>query len=111
MLTGVDLWGAILKYADFMGACLNEANLREADMAKVDLRRAMLLRAKVSHAKLSGGWIYGVSIWDLDGELAEQIDPAIQRHNELRLIKARELKLKSASAFIDDKGWGNQSTE
>jgi hypothetical protein len=67
--------------------------------------------AKVSHAKLSGGWIYGVSVWDLDGEVAEQIDPAIQKHNELRLIKARELKVKSASAFIDDKGLGNQSTE
>jgi hypothetical protein len=34
------------------------------------------------------------------------IDPAIQKHNELRLIKAREPKIRSASDFIDDKGMG-----
>jgi uncharacterized protein YjbI with pentapeptide repeats len=32
------------------------------------------------------------------------IDPAIQKHNELRLIKAREPKIRSASDFIEDKG-------
>jgi uncharacterized protein YjbI with pentapeptide repeats len=32
------------------------------------------------------------------------IDPAIRKHNELRLIKAREPKIRSASDFIDDKG-------
>jgi uncharacterized protein YjbI with pentapeptide repeats len=32
------------------------------------------------------------------------IDPAIQKHNELRLIKAREPKIRSATDFIDDKG-------
>ena len=34
------------------------------------------------------------------------IDPAIQKHNELRLIKAREPKIRSAGDFIDDKGMG-----
>jgi uncharacterized protein YjbI with pentapeptide repeats len=38
------------------------------------------------------------------------IDPAIQKHNELRLIKAREPKIRSANDFIDDKGLDNQST-
>ncbi len=37
------------------------------------------------------------------------IDPAIQKHNELRLIKAREPKIRSANDFIDDKGLDNQS--
>jgi Pentapeptide repeats (8 copies) len=37
------------------------------------------------------------------------IDPAIQKHNELRLIKAREPKIRSASDFIKDKGLDNQS--
>jgi len=31
------------------------------------------------------------------------IDPAIQKHNELRLIKAREPKIRLAEDFIDDK--------
>ena len=31
-------------------------------------------------------------------------DPAIQKHNELRLIKAREPKIRSANDFIEDKG-------
>ena len=29
------------------------------------------------------------------------IDPAIQKHNELRLVKAREPKIRSAEDFID----------
>jgi hypothetical protein len=32
------------------------------------------------------------------------IDPAIQKHNELRLVKAREPKIRSAEDFIEDKG-------
>ena len=32
------------------------------------------------------------------------IDPAIQKRNELRLIKAREPKIRSANDFIEDKG-------
>jgi pentapeptide repeat protein len=35
------------------------------------------------------------------------IDPAIQKHNELRLIKAREPRILSASDFIEDKGLDN----
>jgi len=34
------------------------------------------------------------------------IDPAIQKHNELRLIKAWEPKIRPASDFIEDKGLG-----
>jgi hypothetical protein len=36
------------------------------------------------------------------------IDPAIQKYDEARLIKAREPKIRSASDFIDDKGLDNQ---
>jgi hypothetical protein len=32
------------------------------------------------------------------------IEPTIQKHNELRLIKARKPKIRSADDFIDDKG-------
>jgi hypothetical protein len=38
------------------------------------------------------------------------IDPAIKKHNELRLIKAREPRILSASDFIDDKGLDNQNS-
>jgi uncharacterized protein YjbI with pentapeptide repeats len=38
------------------------------------------------------------------------IDPAIQKHNELSVIKAREPKIRSASDFIDDKGLDNSSS-
>jgi len=31
-------------------------------------------------------------------------DPAIEKHNELRVIKARERKIRSASDFIKDEG-------
>ena len=38
------------------------------------------------------------------GELVPIIDPAIEKHNELRLIKAREPKFRSTNDFIEDKG-------
>jgi uncharacterized protein YjbI with pentapeptide repeats len=37
------------------------------------------------------------------------IDPAIKKHNELRLIKAREPKILAVEDFIDDKGLDNHS--
>jgi hypothetical protein len=37
------------------------------------------------------------------------IDPAIQKHNELRLIKVREPVIRSAEDFIEDKGMDNRS--
>jgi uncharacterized protein YjbI with pentapeptide repeats len=37
------------------------------------------------------------------------IDPAIQKHNELRLSKAREPKIRSAEDFIEDKGLVDRS--
>ena len=37
------------------------------------------------------------------------IDRAIQKHNELRILKARQPKILSASDFINDKGLDNQS--
>jgi hypothetical protein len=36
------------------------------------------------------------------------IDPAIQKHNELRLIKAREPKIRKAEDFSDVIGIENQ---
>ena len=38
------------------------------------------------------------------------IDPAIQKHNELRLIKAREPKIRSANDFLEDKGLDSLSS-
>ena len=38
------------------------------------------------------------------------IDPAIQKHNELRLAKARQPKILSASDFIDDKGLDSKTS-
>jgi hypothetical protein len=37
------------------------------------------------------------------------IDPPIQKHNELRLIKAQKPKIRSASDFIDDKALDNRT--
>lgn len=38
------------------------------------------------------------------------IDPAIQKHNELRLTKAQEPKIRSVNDFIEDKGLDDQSS-
>jgi hypothetical protein len=38
------------------------------------------------------------------------IDPAIQKHHELRLIKDHKSKIRKAEDFIDDKGLDSQSS-
>ena len=37
------------------------------------------------------------------------IDPAIEKHHELRLIKAQKRTIRKAEDFIQDKGLDNQS--
>lgn len=48
--------------------------------------------------------IVKVTVFDNQRAIVDRPFPAIQKHNELRLIKAREPKIRSASDFIDDKG-------
>jgi len=96
-LTAADLKGANLREADlhradfreanlseviFSGANLNEANLSGADLTGADLSFAILVGTRIDKAKISGISIYGVSVWDLNGELEEQKDLIITRTGE-----------------------------
>lgn len=81
-LTGADLIMANLMEADLKKAILNGANLSGANLSEADLSEAKLVGASlvqttINRAKVSGSWIYGINIWDLKGEFAEQTDLVI----------------------------------
>lgn len=82
VLSGIDFRGASLRDTDLRGARLNGANLSEADLSRADLRRAMLLHTKIDNAKVSGSWVYGINVWDLEGEFREQKDLIITHEGD-----------------------------
>ena len=74
-----NLWGADLSEADLSGANLRvadlgHANLRYANLTATDLGRTILVGTKIDKVKVSGSKIYGINVWDLEGEFAEQKD-------------------------------------
>jgi uncharacterized protein YjbI with pentapeptide repeats len=86
-LTGADLTGATLNAANLSRALLTGAGLHQATFFNADLDHAVLDRADLSsarfidtrmrHAKLRGCRVYGVSVWHVDLEGAEQVDLVI----------------------------------
>lgn len=78
------LMDANIKYSDMSEAKLNKAfldgaNLSHTDLSRADLSECVLINSNlvnvnISDAKISKSKIYGVNIWDLEGEFAEQKD-------------------------------------
>jgi len=71
------LVGADLMDASLPGANLTQSDIRNADLTKADLSGAIFVKTKVDKVKLSGSTVYGISVWDLDGEIEEQRDLVI----------------------------------
>lgn len=71
-LHGADLKNAYLRGADLIGADLSEANLTGANLCE-----AILVGTKIDNAKISRSLVYGISVWDLEGEFEEQRDLVI----------------------------------
>jgi uncharacterized protein YjbI with pentapeptide repeats len=67
-----NLRSANLFKANLIGTNLSGANLTGANLMQANLSGALLLRTVVEKAKVSGALIYGISIWDLEGEFEEQ---------------------------------------
>lgn len=81
-LRKADLEAADLTEADLRGAELQEADidktiLRRADLTGANLNHAQLVGADVTQARISGSSVYGIGVWDLKGEFAEQNDLVI----------------------------------
>lgn len=76
-LSGADLRGADVCKAKLCGADLSKADFSDADIGSADLSGADLLhtnlvRTKIDKANISNSSIYGVNVWDLDGEFDDQ---------------------------------------
>jgi uncharacterized protein YjbI with pentapeptide repeats len=72
--TEVNLRGANLSGAQLHRANLNSADLRGANLSRAKLISASLVGAKINNAKISESFVYGVNVWDIEGEFKEQKD-------------------------------------
>jgi hypothetical protein len=73
-LRSTDLRDANLSWSNLSEANLRYANLEGANLMSADLAGSSLIGAKVNHAIISGSYVYGINVWDLDGEFGEQRD-------------------------------------
>jgi uncharacterized protein YjbI with pentapeptide repeats len=74
LLGYADLEGADLSGADLNQASLNQTNLTGANLCRTNLTEATLIRTRVDRAIASSSRVYGINVWDLAGEFAEQED-------------------------------------
>ncbi len=81
-LFSANLTGANLSRANLFGANLMGANLTSVDLTNTTLANAILANARIDQARVSGSWVYGVNVWDLDGEFAEQRDLIITHRGQ-----------------------------
>jgi hypothetical protein len=77
LMFGADLQGGIFLFADFDGA-----DMRGANFCETVLRYASLVDAKVEGARFSNSLIYGISVWNLEGEPESQEDLIISPDEE-----------------------------
>jgi uncharacterized protein YjbI with pentapeptide repeats len=77
-----DLSRTNLCETDLSGANLWGTDLRDADLTGADLQGAILVGTKIDKTKISRSSVYGVNVWDLEGELEEQKDLIITRRGE-----------------------------
>jgi uncharacterized protein YjbI with pentapeptide repeats len=71
-LRGADLSGANLSRANLSEANLNRANLSEADLSGADLSGAILIETNLTGANLTACAVYGISVWNVRLEGANQ---------------------------------------
>jgi hypothetical protein len=76
-LSGADLTGAYLT-----DAILRDANLSGANLTGAHLNATVLVEVDLQGAVLNNSMIYGASVWNVKGEIAEQKDLVITRHGE-----------------------------
>jgi len=89
-LDDANLGGANLTNANLREARLNHTSLREtiihgADLRETALSGALFVGTKVDNAKISNSSIYGISVWDLEGQFEEQKDLVVTQDEQSKI--------------------------
>jgi hypothetical protein len=82
ILRGADLSGANISESDFIGVDLSYAQLDGTDLSYTSF-----IGTNVEGARISNCYIYGISVWDLKGEPAEQSNLAIMQQPRITVDK------------------------
>jgi len=76
---------ANLSRANLFGANLLGANLSSANLTGATLANAVLSNTRIDQAKVSRSWVYGVNLWDLEGEFEEQKDLIVTHRGQPKI--------------------------
>ena len=91
-LSGANLRYAFLDGANLSGANLSGANLEGARMQYTKLVHVNFVGAKLADADISNSEIYGVNVWDIEGECKEQ-DQLIITPDDTSVITVDNIKV------------------
>lgn len=81
-LSETDISGTYLSYAYLRGANLRETYLSEADLSGAYLIGTVLISTNLTRARLTDCRIYGISVWDVQLEMATQDNLVITPENQ-----------------------------
>jgi len=76
-MRGCDLSETNFQNAILAGSIMEGCNLTGSNLKGANLSATLLVNVKIDKAILSESLVYGASIWDLEGEIAEQKDIVI----------------------------------
>jgi uncharacterized protein YjbI with pentapeptide repeats len=80
---------ACLRDADLSGAICNSTDFSNAELAGADLSRSIWVRANINQANLDNCRVYGISVWDLEGMPASQLNllitPALRSRSRVKV--------------------------
>lgn len=76
---------ANLSRANLFGANLLGANLSSANLTGSTLANAVLANTRIDQARVSKSWVYGVNLWDLEGEFEDQRDLIVTHRGQPKI--------------------------
>jgi uncharacterized protein YjbI with pentapeptide repeats len=92
-LASANLSGADLSYAELKWASLFRTDLSNANLTYTNLEAAQLIHTKLENATLDGCFVYGVSVWELQGKPRTQSSLCITPKGGETLITVDDLEV------------------
>ena len=84
--SGVNYSGANLQGVNLSGSKLFNSNLNDANLYAANLKRTSIIETSVVNTNFDKAMVYGVSVWNLEGDAGSENDLVITRDEESPLM-------------------------